>query len=193
MGMFGTCLRHWRVAEFKLFPEQTNLLRWVQKARKLAARIWGLMKWTGAGDVTKKKTWFWRRQVTSGEIDQFSREFGDDQNWGLNLFNMGRVRSEKTIQHVGYCNCISWIIKNVSKISSKNLFCSPTLSSPNGMWPGINMAGRQDDRYKHLIGRDVLVPIQGGTLRVRQSRMCWNGMIPIGILAHLLRMVNNGT
>ena len=34
-GMFGTCLRHWRVAKSKLFPEQTNLLRWVQKARKL--------------------------------------------------------------------------------------------------------------------------------------------------------------
>ena len=40
------------------------------------------------------------------------------------------------------------------------------------------MVGRKDDRYKHLIGRDVLVPIQGGTLRVCQSRMCWNGMIP---------------
>ena len=31
-------------------------------------------------------------------------------------------------------------------------------------------AGRQDDRYKHLIGRDVLVPIQGPTLS--------GGMIP---------------
>ena len=39
-------------------------------------------------------------------------------------------------------------------------------------------AGRQDDRYKHLIGQDVLVPIQGPTLSGEKTRMCWNGMIP---------------
>ena len=56
-------------------------------------------------------------------------------------------------------------------IDHKKTYFLSIPSSPNGMWPGSFIAGRillppscQDDRYKHLIGRDVLVPIQGGTL-----------------------------